>query len=336
MQEQNTYYEDLLIGHFTGGLSFEEEEKLSALLSDDMEFRKQYDVMAKLFAVTSVPAFESEKESNYEQLKKMIPELSKKEPERKSIRLWLNKYQKIAAVLLFIIALGTVYLGVRIFNGEGKLNIFETSVPKDSQIKIILPDSTIVWINSESKFYYYSNFGKKERKVFLEGEAYFEVRKNDKLPFFVHTKHIDTKVVGTVFNINAYEQNPTVEVVLVEGAVEVFPSGSSVKEKLLLRPDQILIYDKSTKSTSIEDTNTNKYTSWTTGKLSFVDATFEEVAKELERKYNKIIRIKNPQLKKEVFSGSIDPALSPTEVISFLDVDNKFSIVQKKDTIFVY
>ena len=101
-------------------------------------------------------------------------------------------------------------------------------VPAGQRVELVLEDGTRVWLNSKSKLTYPTSFGKKEREVILDGEGYFEVTKNEKAPFIVKTHKYDIKVLGTTFNISAYQNKLSAfETSLLEGAVEVFSSNNT-------------------------------------------------------------------------------------------------------------
>lgn len=338
MKEWDLLYDDLLTGHFVGSLSSEEEERLGKLLSEDEMFRHRYNEMSKLFSISSIRTIESQKKTNYEQLKSRLKNnLSPLKNEKKGIRLWFTNYRKISAILLLSIILCGSIIGVSLLKNrqENKTEIFETIALKDSKTKMLLPDSSIVWLNSESKLIYDSDFGRKERRVFLQGEAYFDITRNTRCPFYVQTKDIEAKVVGTTFNLDAYENQDSVSIFLIEGKVIIGVKGKKDTE-ITLKPNQILTYDKQTKDISIKDVDSDKYSTWISDKLTFDNATFSQIIKMIEEKYRKTIIIKNKKLNNEVFSGSIDTKLSLEEAISTFDVERKFSLIQEGDTLYLY
>ena len=101
------------------------------------------------------------------------------------------------------------------------------TVPAGQRAQITLADGTRVWLNSQSTLTYASNFGRRERNVELDGEAYFEVAKNKDIPFYVHTEMNKVKVVGTCFNVCAYKDSKEFETTLVEGIVDIYPTNNN-------------------------------------------------------------------------------------------------------------
>lgn len=338
MEDSNSIYDDLLTGYFVGNLSNEEEEIFFKLLSEDETFRHRYDEMSKLYALSSISALKSQKEANYEQLKSRLSGLSneKEAKTKQGIRLWSNNFRKIAAILIVsLLMCGGIGFYLYKNANNPQVAIFETVASNGSRTKISLPDGSTVWLNSESKLIYDSDFGKKDRRVSLEGEGHFEITKDDASPFYVRTKDIEVKVLGTIFNFDAYESKPCSNIVLQEGKIVVSIEGEKASQ-IILAPNQILIFNKQTRDVSVEDVHAGEYTAWIDGKLSFDNATFSEIVEKIGLKYNKVIVLKNDKLSHEVFSGNIDTDLSLEEAISTFDVEGKHSLVTKGDTLFIY
>ena len=118
---------------------------------------------------------------------------------------------------------------------------------------MLLPDGSTVWLNAGSRLTYDSLYGTTLREVTLSGEAYFDVVKNPKKPFIIHTGKINIRVLGTVFNVKSYPEEQTIETSLIKGSIEVsFPSQPS--KKIILKPNQKLIIDK-TETNASKNTN---------------------------------------------------------------------------------
>jgi ferric-dicitrate binding protein FerR (iron transport regulator) len=127
----------------------------------------------------------------------------------------------IAATVLILVSV-SLFLGFYFFsNHQRPLQYTEYTVPYSSLSKVILPDSSVVWINAGSTLKYNSDFGFKNRDVFLTGEAFFDVASNEKLPFEVKLKKISFRAIGTSFNIKAYEEDKYVEATVEEGKIQL-------------------------------------------------------------------------------------------------------------------
>ena len=206
---------------------------------------------------------------------------------RLSISGLISYYQKIAAILLIpILGLGTYYW-VNHSNSETP-EYTETIAPRGQKSQIVLSDGTRVWLNSDTKIKYPGRFSKEQRDVYLEGEAFFTVTKNEHQPFYVHTSGPVVKVTGTKFNVKAYTDEDQVETSLFEGRVDLIVksevSGQSV-EKVLL-PGESIVYGIHTGQLSSVRFPKDEINGWKKNQLIFKDDTFFNLVKKIERWYN--------------------------------------------------
>ena len=164
-------------------------------------------------------------------------------------------------------------------------------VPRAADYMVILEDSTCVWVNAESELRYPSYFGEGERVVELKGEAYFKVRPDARRPFVVRTEQVETRVLGTEFNMQAYP-NQSQNVTLVEGRVKVKTGGG---EEVVLKPGENVAL--TTDGLKVEAVDVLKYTSWKNGYFYYDDVCLEEILEELGRWYDFSVRYENESLK---------------------------------------
>lgn len=225
-----------------------------------------------------------------------------------------------------------ITLAMLVFNNktDAKLNgktYSEVKTQHGSRSKILLPDGSGVWLNSDSKITYPKAFDKKSREVYLDGEAFFDVVKNANSPFIINTDKIKVKVLGTSFNVKAYKNDRTTETSLIKGSVEVYLV-QEPKKKFLLKPNEKLVLQnnmntlQATKQsvatavstamvtlqplTYMKSSGEDVETSWTRNILSFEDEEFVEVAHKLERWYNVQIIFKNKKWEQQYLSGSFE------------------------------
>ena len=188
----------------------------------------------------------------------------------------------------------------------------EVSTSPGSITKLILPDSSVVWLNAGSKLTYNEQFGVKNRNATLSGEAYFDVKKST-IPFYITANGLHIKVLGTAFNVKSYPGEKTTETSLIRGKVEV-THDKRPGEIFILKPNEkLVIANENELEKKVEDIRKSEprillsslthtfdnniiETSWVENKLIFQDETFEEVARKMERKYNVKIEIKDPAL----------------------------------------
>lgn len=180
-------------------------------------------------------------------------------------------------------------------------------VPNGRQFKLVLSDSTIVYLNSGTTFTYPVHFANADkREVFLQGEAFFDVTSDKHHPFVVCSDDIHVEVLGTRFNFSGYEKQYHSEVVLVEGAVKMAgkkTKGYSMGE-VILKPGFKGELHKDTDSIAVEEVDTYLFTAWMNGKLIFRDKTFNEILETLERHFNVKIINRNEELGASRFNTS--------------------------------
>ena len=199
-----------------------------------------------------------------------------------------QRFYKYAAILLLLITVGGTSLYISGKSGSKKTS-YNTIFAENGQIsKVMLPDGTVIWLNSGSSLKYSSEFGADNRNVELSGQAYFDVTKNKKLPFIVSCDKINVKVLGTEFSAEAYPESKIINVVLVEGSVDLVPQNTS-KAFAHLKPNEMMEYNKQTNQFQIEEVLSQKYTSWKEGIVHIYDLPLKEVAAKLQKRYNQPI-----------------------------------------------
>ena len=180
----------------------------------------------------------------------------------------------------------------------------EIIIPYGKRSEIMLADGTHIWLNSGSQLSYPSEFKTDFREVYLSGEAFFEVKPNSNSPFYVITRDIKIRVIGTSFNVCSYVEDNTVQTVLIKGKVSAEKNQLFAKTIDLI-PGERLVYDKSSKNLTKDFVDVTLYSSWVNGFLNFNNTPITDVYKKLERYYNKNIRTED-DLDKISFSGKLD------------------------------
>ena len=197
----------------------------------------------------------------------------------------------------------------------------------------LLPDSTLVFINSGTKLIYDSDFGKKNRQVYLEGEAYFDIKHNSKKLFIVHTFEYDIKVLGTAFNVSAYLGDNIHKTSLERGKIAIIDKARKVT---ILMPDEthLLIRNKKQNKTyKVEDIT--KFSSWRNGKILFLNQTFKDIAKKLERTHNLVFKHYNKDVMNLRYTGefSIDDDIS--KILNIIKLTTPLEYEIRNDTIMI-
>ncbi len=217
----------------------------------------------------------------------------------------LHFYRKAAAILLLpLIIAGSLvlsYLGKSTIVPDEKVVSSVIHAPFGARVSFSLPDGTVGWLNSGSSLAYSLPFNNK-RKVELDGEAWFDVTRNEKNPFEIGVGNAMVKVLGTSFNVSAYRGEHYIEVVLQQGKVEFSHDNSS--EKVTLLPSQKLVLRDGKVDLSMTDPL--KYKVWTDGKLVFRGDNMAEVARRIERWYNVTVHLADKDLEKFSFRATFE------------------------------
>ncbi|NML22276.1 DUF4974 domain-containing protein [Pseudoflavitalea sp. G-6-1-2] len=189
------------------------------------------------------------------------------------------------------------------------------STPRGGQYQAVLPDGTKVWLNAASSIIFPSGFNK-ERAVKVSGEVYFEVAQNHRAPFMVTAGNTQVQVLGTSFNINAYEEERAVRTTLVDGSVRVLPLSEN-QRNVVLKPLQQAVSAMSGEITGVFSPDIASILAWKRGFFSFDNADFETVMRQLERWYDIKVQYRGavPTVK---LMGELDRAIPLTDVLRYL------------------
>lgn len=182
----------------------------------------------------------------------------------------------------------------------------ELTVPEGRRFKIILSDSTVVFLNSGSKFKFPKSFIRNgNRDVYVWGEGYFSVAKDKERPFIVHTEAIDVQVLGTKFNVKAYSEDGEVKTSLVEGSVGV-KSNLFPEKHTSIVPGEAAFYDTALEALSVQKVIIENDVAWIEDRLLFIGEPFAKVVKKIERSYGVKITNQNDNLNNVRFYGDFD------------------------------
>jgi ferric-dicitrate binding protein FerR (iron transport regulator) len=235
---------------------------------------------------------------------------------------------KYAASLLLLISLSTGYYFYTSKYRRPDVKNNSVEVPYGSKSKLVLPDGSFVWINAGSKINYTADFGISSREIYLEGEAYFDVRENKKIPFYVKTDLIDIKVYGTAFNVKSYMDDDIIETTLDRGAISIHLKNDPTKVVDVAPNQKIIIHRHPNEKKDIQkreypqiaktdrnsvnelfdienNVNTGSITAWKDNRLVFEQETLEILAKRLERRYNVSIRFADKNIKSFRYTAAL-------------------------------
>ena len=304
MEEENKHIDELIANYLTEGLDKNALDELKTWIAASAENQQYFIRQREIWfsAVSREAASVYDKDKAFENFRNRVE--SQKEIQSTSRRGFsLSALWRYAAVVAIIIAVGCISYW------QGEVNVKDTfadisvEAPLGSKTKLYLPDGTLVWLNAGSRMTYSQGFGVDNRKVELEGEGYFEVKRNEKIPFFVKTKDLQLQVLGTKFNFRDYPEDHEVVVSLLEGKVGLNNLLREEKEAVL-SPDERAVLNKANGLLTVESVTASNASHWTDGYLFFDEELLPDIAKELERSYNVKIHIANDSLKTFRFYGN--------------------------------
>ncbi len=226
--------------------------------------------------------------------------------------------------------------------GERTAKLNTISIPQGGQYQVQLADGTQVWLNAASSLTYPTNLNElRERKVTLKGEAYFEVAKDDKHPFIVETAFQQVGVLGTHFNVYAYEEEKVTKTTLLEGAVRISPISSnkediSVKPSILLQPNQQSILVAGNAEFQVGEVDVEEAIAWQRGYFMFSNEPLESVMNKIARWYDVKVVFNDASLRKEVIYGTVSRSEKASGILKKLELTGELWFEIKDATIYVF
>jgi len=320
----NSDIDHLIFLNLSGTANKKEQGQLKEWMSESDQNRQTYHLLKKSWNIEiTEPTLINEEE--------VFEKVWKEGVESKTHGAFISaSFLKIAASLLIIFMLG--YLVMFVVN-KPKTQLVEVHKktirkenPNGQKSKLFLPDGTIVWLNAKSSIEFLESFTDSTRIVHLKGEAYFEVTKDKLRPFIVKTNNVSTEALGTVFNINSFENERDINVKLVSGKVNVTSNGKS----FILNSGQAISVNRKTKSTNRYEFDNSDVAVWRNGVLIFKNASFDEVIHRLERWYGVSVHVTGPKPKDWQVSGKFDNKYL-LEILSLIQYtrDFKFELNNK-------
>lgn len=289
--------ESLLQKFYDGKTSPEEETLLSGYISDgEVGVFDEYCTNKWLQQSYEIPSEVKER------IRKNIIDnilLKKKQARILLFKGVVKKFAKaagMAAVLLMV-----VFAGWHVADSR-KPEVFKIVSERGQKSSITLPDGSRVWLNSASAISYTSDYNSKERNVFLQGEAYFEVAANPEIPFVVHSQNLAVEALGTKFNVKAYVEDDCIVTTLVQGQVKT--TYGNVSE--LLFPAQVSSFEKSTgQMTKSRVNDTAHMVPWIRNEILFTESSLSEIAVLLERMYNVTVMFDESDIGNYTYTGLV-------------------------------
>jgi ferric-dicitrate binding protein FerR (iron transport regulator) len=288
----NKDIEWLIAKHLSGEIQKPEQGVLDSWLSESAENQKAFEEYKKVWEKTkdASPVERVDVNAAWKRFEKTIDRKEENQIKGgKVIGLFSQKVSRIAAVVVLLIATGIAfYLYNHLSNPEIHLATTATEVKT-----IELPDGTKVTLNGNSTFDYRKKLGQKKREVHLDGEAYFEVARDETRPFIIESEETSVTVLGTKFNVNTHTKNESVEVVVNSGKV-AFETHKG-NHRVILEKGEKGNYSKTQKTIAKSANDDPNFLAWKTKKLIFDDKTLAYIVSTLNNVYHVNIKIENQE-----------------------------------------
>jgi len=300
---------ELQIKFLTGEADSSEKRKLEDWLNEtkknSQELEKNKNLLKKVDGFYKIRRFDSGKALKNVQ-SKINPgqlQIARHKDERKEA---IKQFYKIAAVIFVALLLGSV--GYYIGNRNQKPAVFQEIISAENQVlnEYLLPDGTVVALNSKSQLLFPKKFDVSKREVFLTGEAFFDVTHNEEKPFVIHAGDALVKVLGTSFTVRAYPENKTIEVVVETGKVEVTNSSSaplSEQGGIFLEPGERGTFYLESKLLAKSINLDPNYLGWKTHDLIFNEVPLKDVIQCLENIYHVQIELSDADVNNSLYTA---------------------------------
>lgn len=305
-------FTELLAKKLTGEISPDEFQEFNSLLISNESYRKEYESLKTYWQHDEEP--QNNIAGIFEDIKRRT-DIHKREQHEK-VKIYQFKKQNTwlrgaaAAVAVLLLSFGAYKLLNKNTSASAYAALKQLHTPSRITSHLILADGTQVTLNSESNIKYPATFEGKTREVYLNGEAYFDVKHDAQHPFIVHTSKFNIRVLGTAFNVKSYDNDGVKEATLIRGSISVtFPNKPNTA--VMLKPTDKLVMQNDryqlTKQTYYNQPGGDIVeTAWLNNKLSFKNQPFDQLANTLARRFGTAIKFDNNNLKNFTFTGDYD------------------------------
>lgn len=304
--------EKLLQKYITGNATPQEKETVLRWIEADKKNMKKFLSARKLYDLTLwLPGQIADIGSYASKLRKVFSE-----------------FIKIAAIFIGAILLVTYFYRTKDMSVAEKTTLQKLYVPAGQRAELTLSDGTKVWLNAKTTFTFPDRFDSRRRDVILDGEAYFDVTHNEEAPFIIRTEKYTIKVLGTEFNLRAYNAEDIIpfETALIDGSVEIESTDHSTKK--LLRPKEKAYADNG--QLQVEPiAGFNPYL-WKEGLICFDDNSLTDIFKKLEFYYSIPIKIENKRVLNNRYTGKFRLADGIEHILKTLQLKTNFGYEKKE------
>lgn len=306
--------------------SFFHQEKIDAkeryITRDESEFTGDADFLTikKIVEVKELVCQASEYTSPDEAWKKVRSRISRRQLIRK-----IASWQIAAVVFAVALSIGLMARKNIVSYFTGPVQYISVDCPLGEVKNLTLADGTDVWLNSGTRLQYSNHFGKSNRHIIIDGEVLLKVKKDSTNPFTVSLGDSKVIVHGTTFNVRAYSADEKYEVVLIEGSVQYL----NLQRNIFIEPGDRITEIRRSKNMMVDKVDTDKFISWTYGKVYFEDKTLYELVTVLEKWYDVKFEFNSDNSRSYKFTGMINLEQTLDYTLKIIEMTNKVKFVKK-------
>lgn len=310
--------------YFQGELDATERVKFLKQVESDDELKEQFIESKNMYALLSLSDSVNDEKANREGYAHFHQKMKGKKIRR--IAFDISRYAAAIALLI----LSTYWITAN-YIPAAPVEIADNKlyVPAGQRVKLTLQDGTDVWLNSQTTLTYPAVFSDNERRVSVQGEAFFDVAKNPDKPFIVSSQGIEIKVLGTKFNVHSYPGEKDIRTSLIEGSLQVYFNGNDNKSIIMKPDEQVTIKNGTMQTGSIPHPD---YFLWRDGIYSFENELLIDILRKLQLYYDVKIIVKDPSIFKWEYTGKFRQRDGIDEILRMLQRIHKFKIQKDEDS----
>lgn len=279
---------------------------------------------------------DSEMEASWERLLKKIQ--GKNSPLRRRNTSLRRKKLSITRWRVAATITGLLILGATLFYAQRELPVTWVEIQNPARgnpLSISLPDGSAVQLNASSYLKYPKKFKRRGREIYLDGEALFDVVKQNGNDFVVHSNKHTIRVLGTKFNVMDYSSDAYSVTTLISGKVqlETFNEKKNLRDRVVMNPEQQLRFDAYTGKITLNQVDIRETTSWINGVYSFQDVPLQQITDRLNKIYGVTIIIENEKSRTEKYTGKFSSKQDIEEIMRIINFNGQFNCITRNDTI---
>ena len=314
--------DEQLLRYFSGELPVEERLELIHRIENDTQLKAEFIYLQNLNAVSQLASHSSDRNEGVKHYKKFTDRI--KQNTQKKLFVNITKYAAIALVLIA----STIWVTLYLSGSKSEATMNTLYVPAGQRAQITLQDGTKIWLNAQSTMKYPSRFSKKNRKVEIMGEAFFDVAKDKNRPFIVSSQYIDMEVLGTQFNVYSYPDADYIQTELIEGSLRVYRTDNK-SEGVILKPDeQVMIKEN---NMTISKINNPEHLLWKNGIYSFNNERLIVIIDKLQLYYDVKIVVEDPEIFDVRYTGKFRQRDGIDEILRILQKIQSFKIKRDRE-----